>query len=111
MVGKVTDGFRVVLAKRSRREREKKKRKIGVDGYLVNTGSLEPIILTRHANRAHVDTDRNTSRLTASDGMAWTVAALPVDKVLGEPPPPLEAVELFAATESLNEFIKSFGLI
>lgn len=84
---------------------------------LVNTGSLEPMIFSRNASNAHVDKNRNANRLTASDGMACA----PVDAdpeegfpvpVFGEPPPlPLVIVWLLTATDSLNEFSRSLGLI
>lgn len=86
---------------------------------LVNTGSLEPMIFIRNASNVHVDRNSNANRLTASDGMvcapvaeaADPEAAFPVP-VFGEPPPPpLVAVWLCVAdTDSLNEFIRSFGL-
>lgn len=88
--------------------------------YLVNTGSLEPMIFSLNASSAHVEKNRNASRLTASDGMVCRTpngaeAVLPVP-VFGEPPPPPElpplvADWLFTATDSLNEFSRSFGLI
>lgn len=73
----------------------------------MNTGNLEPMIFSRNVSNAHVDKNRNANRLTASDGMACT----PCKTVFGEPPPPLETVVLFAAMDSLNEFIRSLGLI
>lgn len=83
---------------------------------LVNTGSLEPMIFILNASNAHVDRNSNANRLTASDGMVCAPAtepeaAFPVP-VFGEPPPPpLVAVWLCVAdTDSLNEFIRSFGL-
>lgn len=86
---------------------------------LVNTGSLEPMIFILNASNAHVDRISNANRLTASDGMVCAPAveaadpdaAFPVP-VFGEPPPPpLVAVwPCVADTDSLNEFIRSFGL-